>query len=110
MFTALIAALCMGASVQGFAPSLHPVQSSSLPVSAARFNTIQRRLAPADISEIIPQDMKTDRIVFWLSTFAATGSAAVGRSVIPITWTKYWETQALGGTGAKSLGGTVRVF
>lgn len=106
MFVALIAALCMGASVQGFAPSLHPVQSSSLPVSAARFNTIQRRLAPADISEIIPQDMKTDRIVFWLSTFAATGSAAVGRSVIPITWTKYWETQALGGTGAKSLGGT----
>ena len=70
---------------------------------AARKDAIQLRIAP-DASLLDAADMTVSRTAFFLCLFGATGTAAAGRVVIPITWQKFWAVQALKGEGT-SLGG-----
>merc|ERR1712226_90274 len=50
------------------------------------------------------EDMVAARAAFGLAFFGATGSAGVGRAVIPLTWDRYQDTKSLAGKGT-SLGG-----
>jgi len=52
------------------------------------------------------REMEGARVAFWLCFFGASGSAAIGRAVIPLTYGKYQETVALKGVlSERSLGG-----
>lgn len=62
-----------------------------------------------DTSLIDVYDMTVSRTAFFLCLFGATGSAAMGRVVIPKTWASYWDTQSLIGSGTP-LGGRVSIF
>jgi hypothetical protein len=81
---------------------------SAAPARVAVRETPVRRLGLAfDPALLDVGDMTVSRTAFCLCFFGATGSAAVGRAVIPVTWEKWQATQALKGTGT-SLGGPVR--
>ena len=62
-----------------------------------------------DTSLIDVYDMTVSRTAFFLCLFGATGSAAMGRVVIPKTWASYWDTQSLIGSGTP-LGGRVSMY
>lgn len=81
-------------------------QNNHIYADTARKNgcSHQLNLTPNEFPMPDVQDMTVARTAFALCFFGALGTAAVGRAVIPITWTKYWETQALKGLGT-TLGG-----
>merc|ERR1712238_382279 len=63
---------------------------------------------PASVVGLDPElvrEMEGARVAFWLCFFGASGSAAIGRAVIPLTYGKYQETVALKGVlSERSLG------
>lgn len=84
-------------------------QNNHIFTDAAKKNgcTQQLNLTPNEFPMPDVAEMTVARTAFALCLFGALGTAAAGRAVIPITWNKYWETQALKGLGT-SLGGEVR--
>lgn len=76
--------------------------------NAASSSTTKQQLNAIDASTLDPlmvEDMVAARAAFGLAFFGATGSAGVGRAVIPLTWDRYQDTKALAGTGSTRLGG-----
>ena len=87
------------ATVNAFAP---PSTIRATKMQSMELNAI-------DTSLIDVYDMTVSRTAFFLCLFGATGSAAMGRVVIPKTWASYWDTQSLIGSGTP-LGGRVSIF
>jgi len=79
------------------------------PPSIRATKTNSMELNAIDTSLIDVYDMTVSRTAFFLCLFGATGSAAMGRVVIPKTWASYWDTQSLIGSGTP-LGGRVSIF
>lgn len=84
---------------------------SAAPARIAVRETPVRRLGLAlDPALLDVGDMTVSRTAFFLCFFGATGSAAVGRAVIPVTWEKWQATQALKGAGSSLGGPELEVF
>lgn len=88
--------------------SLATVNAFSPPstIRAAKMQSME--LNAIDTSLIDVYDMTVSRTAFFLCLFGATGSAAMGRVVIPKTWQSYLDTRSLIGTGTP-LGGRVSI-
>ena len=92
-----------------FSTTLATVHAFAPPstIRAAKMQSME--LNAIDTSLIDVYDMTVSRTAFFLCLFGATGSAAMGRVVIPKTWASYWDTQSLIGSGTP-LGGRVSIF